>query len=112
MSKVIANGYMGLTAPDIDAWREFATDVLGLMVSPASTGERLLLRADARAWRIAIEPGEGGHAYTGWEVANELSLAALAKDFDQAGIAYREDVELAELRGVMTAVAQHRGYRL
>jgi 3,4-dihydroxy-9,10-secoandrosta-1,3,5(10)-triene-9,17-dione 4,5-dioxygenase len=100
VSKVIAYGYLGVTAPDLDAWRTYATDILGVALGPGSDDERVLLRIDERAWRISVEPGSGGLAFCGWEVANAESLEALAGDLDVAGIAYKEDTELAAARGV------------
>ena len=44
MASVNALAYLGITGPDIDAWKTYATEVLGLQVSPSSTDEKLLLR--------------------------------------------------------------------
>lgn len=106
-SKVAALGYIGVTAPDLDEWRSFATNVLGAAIAPASNDERLLLRIDERAWRICVvpsavapQPGAGGVAFCGWEVASPTQLERIAADLDAAGITYSEDSGLAIERGV------------
>jgi 3,4-dihydroxy-9,10-secoandrosta-1,3,5(10)-triene-9,17-dione 4,5-dioxygenase len=100
MGKVIAYGYLGVTAPDLNEWRSFATDVLGVALGPGSDDNKVYLRTDERAWRVSVEPGDGGLAFCGWEVANAVQLEALAKDLDAAGIAYKEDKQLAAERQV------------
>src|SRR5262245_53849900 len=100
MSKVVAAGYVGLKCPDLDDWRKLGTDVLGAVVAPATTEDHLFLRIDERGWRIRVEKGEPGLAFSGWEVANEKALEALAEDLDSAGIPYEEDSALAKERRV------------
>jgi 3,4-dihydroxy-9,10-secoandrosta-1,3,5(10)-triene-9,17-dione 4,5-dioxygenase len=104
MSKVVANGYLGLTAPDLDEWKTFATDVLGLVVAVGSTEECLRLRIDDREWRFAVSQGEPGVDYVGWEVADEDALAAVAESLNRAGVPFREDPELAKQRNVVAVL--------
>jgi 3,4-dihydroxy-9,10-secoandrosta-1,3,5(10)-triene-9,17-dione 4,5-dioxygenase len=61
---------------------------------------QLLLRMDERAWRIAIEPGEGGLAYSGWEVPDEASLRHLVGRLEANGVPTKEAPDLAAKRGV------------
>jgi 3,4-dihydroxy-9,10-secoandrosta-1,3,5(10)-triene-9,17-dione 4,5-dioxygenase len=103
VTEIIACGYIGLTSGDLGACREFAT-LLGMEISRASTGDRLLLRIDERAFRVSIEPGEDGVAYVGWEVANAARLSALATRLGAAGVSVHEDRELAKERGVEALV--------
>lgn len=103
MTEIIACGYIGLTCTDLTAWRAFATS-LGMEISRASTADRLLLRIDQRAFRVSIEPGEDGVAYVGWEVANAERLSALATRLAAAGVALRDDRDLAKERGVEALV--------
>ncbi|HEY5847857.1 MAG TPA: VOC family protein, partial [Microlunatus sp.] len=100
MSEVIALGYVGLTAPDLPAFEEFSQSVLGMQVAPRSGADRLRLRVDERAWRISVEPGPGGLAFAGWEVASGVELDRLAARLDELGIATKEDTALAKERGV------------
>jgi 3,4-dihydroxy-9,10-secoandrosta-1,3,5(10)-triene-9,17-dione 4,5-dioxygenase len=100
MGEVTAFGYLGVTAPDLNEWQSFATDVLGLAIGPGTTSERLHLRMDERAWRISVEPGPGGIAFCGWEVPNATALGELAHVLDGAAVPYEYDEALAKERGV------------
>jgi 3,4-dihydroxy-9,10-secoandrosta-1,3,5(10)-triene-9,17-dione 4,5-dioxygenase len=105
MSGVIAYGYIGLTAPDVDAWRAFATDVMGMTVQDGPDEGQIVLRMDGRSWRLSVEPGAGGLAFSGWEVADARALAQVVAILETAGIATKEDPELAakrRVRGLVT----------
>lgn len=104
MTEVVGLGYVGLYATDLEAWRTYGTEVLGLQdVSAAenSDDQTVLLRADERGWRFAIHRGDaGGAAYVGWEVANRPALDALGERLAAAGVAVEEDPECAAVRRV------------
>jgi 3,4-dihydroxy-9,10-secoandrosta-1,3,5(10)-triene-9,17-dione 4,5-dioxygenase len=77
--------YLGLRVPDVDAFHDYATGVIGLM--PARTGaDGVYLKADDRSWRIALEPGEPGLAYAGFEVVDATAFATAADALDAAGV--------------------------
>lgn len=99
-SRIHSLGYLGLTTPDLDGWREFATEIAGLAVSDLSREDDLRLRIDEYAWRFSITPGDGSLAYIGWEVADKATLEALADDLDKAGVAVEES-QIADERGVL-----------
>jgi 3,4-dihydroxy-9,10-secoandrosta-1,3,5(10)-triene-9,17-dione 4,5-dioxygenase len=107
MSEIIALGYVGTTAPDLDEFEQFATSVLGTQLAAGSGPERLRLRVDERAWRISVEPGPGGLAFCGWEVASGVELAALAARLEALGIPAKEDAGLAKERGVNGLLLAH-----
>lgn len=94
-------GYFGLRTQRMDQWRTFAEDVLGLTV--ATTPDGLRLRADDRAWRIALhEAGTEEFAYVGWEVPGPAELAAAAEELEAAGVAVKHaDEELLRQRDVL-----------
>lgn len=96
---VTAYGYLGVTAPDPDAWRAFAHTVLGASVA-TGPGGTLRLRLDERVWRIEVREGPGGLDFCGWEVADPEGLAAVAARLTAAGWAVEADQSLAEERGV------------
>ncbi|MGY1815515.1 VOC family protein [Blastococcus sp. SYSU D00820] len=100
VSKLRSLGYIGLTAPDLGEWERFGTQVAGLQVAPESTPERLLFRADERAWRIAVTPGDGSVAHIGWEVSGERDLEDLAATMEAAGVPVTHDPETARERMV------------
>lgn len=97
---VRALGYFGIGASDLAAWREFATQILGLELA-AESGESLRLRTDEEEWRIAIESGEEDDLrFAGLEVEDGAALDALAGRLAQSGIAAGDDPALARKRGV------------
>jgi 2,3-dihydroxybiphenyl 1,2-dioxygenase len=72
--QVVGLGYLGLTASDLDEWRSYASDALGLAVWPKSEDpDTLYLRMDEREWRLAVHrgPSSGELAYIGWELASQ-----------------------------------------
>ncbi|MER5712691.1 VOC family protein [Streptomyces sp. NPDC002122] len=96
-----ALGYLRLETTDLDAWRRYALDVLGMVQATGTTDDTLLLRVDDRAYRIAIQAGESDRLLAaGWEVANGAALAEAAAELEAAGVAVKaaDDAELAERR--------------
>jgi 2,3-dihydroxybiphenyl 1,2-dioxygenase len=88
MSLVQQLGYVGTTTTDLAAWREFATEVLGVEITPDSDDERLHLRIDEHHHRFTIHAGDVDDvAYVGWEVADPAALEGVAADLAAAGIA-------------------------
>ena len=96
-----ALGYLRLETTDLDAWRRYALDVLGMVQAADTTDDTLLLRVDDRAYRIAIQAGDSDRLLAaGWEVANAGALATAAAELEAAGITVKaaDDAELAERR--------------
>lgn len=110
-----ALGYIGVTARDLDAWREFAPGVLGMQVVEKSDSV-LALRVDERAQRVVIERADvDGCSFYGWEVADAAALRALAAKLADAGVAVvREPPSLAEERCVreLISFSDPAGYRV
>jgi len=91
--KITGLGYIGLTATDLDAWRTWATNVVGFSIEDPTPGvsslaadevrhpDALYLRMDDRRQRIVVYPGdEDGFAYVGWELQGRIHWEdALAK---------------------------------
>ncbi|QSE72405.1 VOC family protein (plasmid) [Rhodococcus sp. PSBB049] len=104
MTEIVGLGYLGLYAENLDAWRAYGTEVLGLQDVSEKSGvdsDTVLFRADEHAWRFAIHQGEtGGAAYVGWEVANRQMLDDLGHRLSAAGLAVEEDRACAEERRV------------
>ncbi|RSS57294.1 VOC family protein [Streptomyces sp. WAC01280] len=96
-----ALGYLRLETTDLDAWRRYALDVLGMVQATGTTDDTLLLRVDDRAYRIAIQAGDSDRLLAaGWEVANAAALTEAAAELEAAGVAVKsaDDAELAERR--------------
>lgn len=101
-------GYFGITVPDRAAWKEFATNVVGLQPSALHTGEDNVdyFKADDRTWRFAAREGEqGGIEYIGFEVADSVAFAEAKQHLTDAGVEFEDaDDELLALRGVQAMV--------
>ena len=69
MAAVRSLGYAIVSATDLDAWKEFAADLLGLQVVE-HTADRLLLRMDEKAYRLDVRRSDTDEvSVLGWEVA-------------------------------------------
>jgi 3,4-dihydroxy-9,10-secoandrosta-1,3,5(10)-triene-9,17-dione 4,5-dioxygenase len=86
-------GYLRLTSPDVDAWRRFAGDFLGMMpvgpvdgVDPAAARFRI----DDFPARLVVSPTAPGDPAAamaiGFEVRDRRELADLAQAVDKEGI--------------------------
>ena len=80
-------GYLGMEVQDLEAWRRFATDTLGLEVREEKGADgALLLRMDERHHRFFVAPGERDDvSVLGFETASQLELEALAQTLEAAG---------------------------
>lgn len=88
MTPIRSLGYIGLSVSDINAWKRFASDFIGLEWSDAATDGVHHLRQDHRKSRIQLHDGVTDDlAYVGWEVAHAGDLAELQERLAQANIA-------------------------
>lgn len=105
---IIGIGYVGLESPNIDAWRDYGPNVLGLGVRPAreEDPQSLYLRMDDRCHRIAIHPGPIDRlTYIGWEAQGRLAFNAAVDTLQAEGVEFsRGDDALCRLRGVRELV--------
>jgi len=85
-------GYIVIGTLDLEAWRRFACDGLGLMATPAPDGDEALhLRLDDRPLRIRIEQTDHeGLAGVGWELANQHAFEAAIERLEREGIAVEQ----------------------
>jgi biphenyl-2,3-diol 1,2-dioxygenase len=75
---VTALGYLGIGASDLEAWRGYATETLGLAC--VERDGALLLRMDDAPWRVRIEPSDADDlSYAGFEVASSKALAEIGE---------------------------------
>ena len=99
-------GYLGLVVKDPEAWRGFATQMLGLMPGE-SAGAAERYRLDDVAWRISVEPGDADDvAYLGFEVAGPEELASLSQRLADGGVRVTagDPAKLAD-RGVLGLIS-------
>ena len=78
MANVTQLGYLGLGVKDGDAWKQFATNVLGFQVTTGDDQGTFYLRMDEYHHRFLIHPGDDDLAYIGWEVPDAQTLQAVA----------------------------------
>lgn len=98
--------YLVAESTDMARWRNYAEQVLGMMVT-AAPDEGLYLRMDERQFRFAIEPGKSDrYVASGWEVLDQAAFAHAVGVLRQAGVAFREeDAAFCERRRVQQAVS-------
>lgn len=88
MSEIQSLSYFVAQVRDLDNWRHYAEEVLGMMTSVGAAGE-LYVKMDERPFRMLIEQGETDqYTASGWELANEAAFLALLERLEQKGIVY------------------------
>jgi 2,3-dihydroxybiphenyl 1,2-dioxygenase len=81
-------GYVGLEVGDLDAWRRFAEEVIGLAAAPGREDGVLALRMDAQRHRFLLRRGAADDvAYLGWEMPDEAALREASARLVAAGVA-------------------------
>jgi 3,4-dihydroxy-9,10-secoandrosta-1,3,5(10)-triene-9,17-dione 4,5-dioxygenase len=94
-------GYLRISSPDLAAWREFGTKVLGMTEGRGPDPATVYLRMDDFPARLVIVPGEQERLLaSGWEVADERALAEVADVLAAAGVPMKtgDAAELADRR--------------
>lgn len=94
-------GYVRVESTDIEQWRSFAGEVLGLAEAAGPTPGNLYYRLDQLSARIVVFPGDNDElSCTGWEVADHQALAEAVDHLAAHGVAVEEATaaELAERR--------------
>jgi 3,4-dihydroxy-9,10-secoandrosta-1,3,5(10)-triene-9,17-dione 4,5-dioxygenase len=82
--------YIRVESPDLEAWRSFGADILGMQVAPGSADE-MLLRIDDRPWRIRVEKGETSrYLCAGLEYPSQAAFDAGIAGLRKAGVALTE----------------------
>lgn len=95
-------GYLGLTVPDVAAWSDFATSIIGLQRVDGPSRDAPYFRADDRQWRLTLRQGDRpGIAFVGFEVNDEAAFDAAVAHLEAEGAKAQPATqdELAE-RGV------------
>jgi 3,4-dihydroxy-9,10-secoandrosta-1,3,5(10)-triene-9,17-dione 4,5-dioxygenase len=83
-------GYLRLETTDIEGWKIFGGDFLGMMPVPGSTPDSLSFRMDHYPPRIVVTPGsENRTTAIGFEVLNERALMQIVGAVEDIGIKVR-----------------------
>ena len=102
--RIASLGYLRIDSTDLDAWRTFGAQVLGLAPGrpPRGTGEEnLYFRLDELSARIVVQPSDrDGLACAGWELSGPAALAEAVDRLKHHGVELTTgtEAELAERR--------------
>jgi len=99
MVQVTELGYMGIGVKDVDAWRNFATRLIGMELSDDGERDRCYLRMDYWHHRLVLHAnGSDDLEYLGFRVAGPDEFGEMQRQLSDAGIKFRvgSDDEAAE----------------
>lgn len=90
MSAIRALGYLGFAARDLNAWQDFAENILGTQTKFNDDGS-LDLKIDDYAWRLRFHPAdENDLLYLGWELTGPDGMAELKQNLERMDVAYQQ----------------------
>ena len=103
MIQVTELGYMGIGVKDLDAWKHFATSIVGFELADEGESDRCYLRMDYLHHRIVMHAdGSDDLSYLGFRVAGADEFAQMQRQLAEAGIKFRVgSVEEADERRVL-----------
>ncbi|HVC44816.1 MAG TPA: VOC family protein [Candidatus Binataceae bacterium] len=94
MVQVTELSYMGIGVKDIDAWKAFAGQTLGMEVADEGEGDRCYLRMDYWHHRLVLHAnGADDLEYLGFRVAGAEEFRAMQIQLSEAGLKYRVGAE-------------------
>jgi len=86
-SPIAGLGYVVVETSDMEAWKTYARDLLGMMPSKLPLPDAMCaFRMDDRMARVILQPGEDKVAAVGWEVAGRIEWEDLLQRLDKAGV--------------------------
>lgn len=86
-ARVTSFGYLGIGVKDMAGWKDFAANVLGLMVAGESSDGATLLRMDEMNRRFMLYPtGEDDVLFYGYEVPGKAQLNAMEAKLKANGV--------------------------
>lgn len=90
MVQVTELGYVGLGVKDLDGWKDFAANVVGLEVSDEGKRDRFYLRMDYWHHRFVLHSDPSDDLlYLGFRVAGPQEFHEMRSQLESAGIKYR-----------------------
>ncbi|MFJ4633835.1 VOC family protein [Streptomyces sp. NPDC088847] len=90
MTEVVGLGYVVVETRDLDAWEEFACNLLGLQ-STTRTQNQLVLRMDEKSYRMDIRSGdEESVTAIGWEVKGPRELEEISTRLQNNGYSVKQ----------------------
>lgn len=100
---IAALGYVVIETTDLDKWRFFGTQILGLMIAPNLSSDRqLYFKMDEYLYRLRIVQGSSERfLYAGWEMPCKEAFAQAVQQLQQAEVSVEVGTPAqAELRSV------------
>ncbi|HVA43600.1 MAG TPA: VOC family protein [Acidimicrobiales bacterium] len=79
-------GYIRWATPQAEAWRDFATGILGLMAVSGPDPDSLYFRHDDRPYRLMVTPGSAPQVSLGFEVTDDIELEVMGTALEYAGV--------------------------
>ncbi len=105
MIDVRALGYVVVQSANVETWRGYAENVLGMQAQDATDGA-LYVKMDERDFRYLIVPGEADRYFaSGWELADAAAFDDAIRTLERAGVEpIRASAQEAALRRVQAMV--------
>ncbi|MFM0076054.1 VOC family protein [Paraburkholderia sediminicola] len=105
MIDVRALGYIVVQSADVDTWRGYAENVLGMQALDATDGA-LYVKMDERDFRYLIVPGDTDRYFaSGWELADAAAFDEAIRTLEAAGVEpIRASAQETALRRVQAMV--------
>lgn len=100
-------GYVWIESTDPAKWRQYGTDIMGLMEAPNMPDDgNVYLKMDARPYRFAIFKGEQDRlALCGWELADRENFEQAKQELQAAGVSFEQgssdDIQLRRVRDLI-----------
>src|SRR5262245_34398320 len=90
MVQVTELGYMGIGVKDLDAWKDFATHIVGMELSDEGERDRCYLRLDYWHHRLVLHNDSSDDLlYLGFRVAGPEEFREMQQQLSNAEIPYR-----------------------
>lgn len=84
-ARIRSLGYVIVDATDLEAWKAFASDLLGLQAA-VTTEDKMEFRMDEKEYRLIVNKTDrDGLRVIGWEVAGPTELEELGETLQAAG---------------------------
>lgn len=90
MVQVTEMGYMGIGVANLDEWKQFATEIIGMELADDGEGDRCYLRMDYWHHRLVLHNnGSDDLEYLGFRVAGPEEFEQMQRQLAEGGIKYR-----------------------
>jgi 2,3-dihydroxybiphenyl 1,2-dioxygenase len=103
---VVGLGYVVVNTTDLEKWRAFASDLLGLQAVEVSK-DRMLLRMDDKSYRLDVRRSDSdGVDAVGWEMSSAADLQELSEVLQAEGFAVKQEGAEAAAERMVTGLAR------